>query len=319
MIKSNHNEELEFMPRVKGYLLQLITSVINDRATPQSVQECDDNLRRALAERKLGDHLLGHDDDSLNHLKHLHLWVQTNAPGFRLEMVVDENIRLDDESQSLGMRLDNTATISNALESENIARIHIGSTGLEECGSVTTYAVDAQIEQVSKKKPGGNYAVCGYKIRAAMLDEDEESNEGYADEELEEDQLNTINDKNIDDDLNDERYQHRRYWKCCKCEKLNCPTATNQCTTCQSPREEIDASEDDLNERTRQELLKGNDLWICTSCMVNVTSLLMQCERCHSKVSFVPLTMPEFEIFVRHQRRIKRRREEAIKWEWEKK
>ena len=63
----------------------------------------------------------------------------------------------------------------------------------------------------------------------------------------------------------------------------------------------------------------SNDFWICTRCVIGVPSLLMPCGRCHSNISFIPLTMPEFEDFVRKQRQMKREREEEIKLEWDQK
>ena len=107
-------------------------------------------------------------------------------------------------------------------------------------------------------------------------------------------------------------------WKCARCEAPNYSTSV-RCSTCQFPRVEKNDSEDALLERTRYELLNGNDFWICTSCVVGVPSVLMPCGRCHTTIPFVPLTMPEFEDFVRKQRQIKRKRREEIQWEWKQK
>ena len=174
---------------------------------------------------------------------------------------------------------------------------------------------------------------------AAMLDEDDES---IQDDELEgydefsfsqldvpdqsvldqralrrEEQLNALSGNN--NDYDDHNLRLEGNWECAMCGGLNRPTATSRCTTCQSYRVEKNASEDALNERTRYELLNGNDFWICTNCVIGVPSLFMPCGRCHSSIPFVPLTMPEFEDFVRNQRRIKRNREEEIQREWDQK
>ncbi len=42
------------------------------------------------------------------------------------------------------------------------------------------------------------------------------------------------------------------------------------------------ASEDDLHKMTRSNLLKGLDTWICTSCKVDVSSLVIPCQICNS-------------------------------------
>lgn len=107
-------------------------------------------------------------------------------------------------------------------------------------------------------------------------------------------------------------------WKCAKCEAQNYSTSL-RCSTCEFHRVEKNDSEEALLERTRYELLNGNDFWICTSCVVGVPSVLMPCGRCHTNIDFVPLTMPEFEDFVRKQRQIKRKRQEEIQWEWKQK
>jgi hypothetical protein len=107
-------------------------------------------------------------------------------------------------------------------------------------------------------------------------------------------------------------------WKCAKCEAQNYSSSV-RCSTCQFHRVEKNDSEDALLERTRYELLNGNDFWICTDCVVGVPSVLMPCGRCHTTIPFVPLTMPEFEDFVRKQRQIKRKRQEEIQWEWKQK
>ncbi|KAL7453974.1 hypothetical protein ACHAWC_005605, partial [Mediolabrus comicus] len=120
----------------------------------------------------------------------------------------------------------------------------------------------------------------------------------------------------LDGDEDDHNDHLEENWKCAKCGGFNRPSAKSRCTTCQSYRVEENPSEDALLERTRYELLSGNDFWICTSCVIGVPSLLMPCGRCHSNINFVPLTMPEFEDFVRKQRQITRKREEEIQREW---
>ena len=61
-------------------------------------------------------------------------------------------------------------------------------------------------------------------------------------------------------------------------------------------------SKAELIERTRCELLHGNDRWICIDCGIMVSSLTMACGMCGEKISFIPLEYPEFEDFVRGQR-----------------
>ena len=120
----------------------------------------------------------------------------------------------------------------------------------------------------------------------------------------------------LDRDEDDHDGHLQENWKCAKCGGFNRPSAKSRCSTCQSYRVEENPSEDALLERTRYELLNGNDFWICTTCVIGVPSLLMPCGRCHQSISFVPLTMPEFEDFVRKQRQITRKREEKIQQEW---
>ena len=120
----------------------------------------------------------------------------------------------------------------------------------------------------------------------------------------------------LDGDEDDHNDHLEENWKCAKCGGFNRPSAKSRCTTCQSYRVEENPSEDALLERTRYELLSGNDFWICTSCVIGVPSLLMPCGRCQKNINFVPLTMPEFEDFVRKQRQITRKREEKIQREW---
>lgn len=50
-----------------------------------------------------------------------------------------------------------------------------------------------------------------------------------------------------------------------------------------------------LLERTRFELLAGNDYWMCTTCAIGVPSLSLPCGSCRQYISFVPLTIPEFD------------------------
>ena len=50
-----------------------------------------------------------------------------------------------------------------------------------------------------------------------------------------------------------------------------------------------------LLERTRFELLSGNDYWMCTTCAIGVPSLSLPCGSCRQYISFVPLTIPEFD------------------------
>eukprot|EP00577_Skeletonema_sp_RCC1716_P004637 CAMPEP_0113404160 /NCGR_PEP_ID=MMETSP0013_2-20120614/18232_1 /TAXON_ID=2843 ORGANISM="Skeletonema costatum, Strain 1716" /NCGR_SAMPLE_ID=MMETSP0013_2 /ASSEMBLY_ACC=CAM_ASM_000158 /LENGTH=1208 /DNA_ID=CAMNT_0000289725 /DNA_START=66 /DNA_END=3695 /DNA_ORIENTATION=- /assembly_acc=CAM_ASM_000158 len=196
------------------------------------------------------------------------------------------------------------------------------------------------INAKSPMKPPPSYG--GEEEDVAMLDEEED--ESIEDDELEgydefsfsqlevpdqsvldqralrrEEQLNALSGNNLDEDDDDHNPRLEENWECAKCGGLNRPSATSRCTTCQSYRVEKNASEDALLERTRYELLNGNDFWICTSCVIGVPSLRMPCGRCHSSIPFVPLTMPEFEDFVRNQRRIKRKREEEIQSEWDQK
>ena len=56
-------------------------------------------------------------------------------------------------------------------------------------------------------------------------------------------------------------------------------------------------TEDYLHKKLRFYLLKGLDRWICTSCRVEVSSLLATCQLCKSYIPFVPLTCAEFENF----------------------
>ena len=195
------------------------------------------------------------------------------------------------------------------------------------------------INAKSPMKPPPSFG--GEEEDVVMLDEDDESIEddeleGYDEfsfSELEvpdqsvldqrairrEKQLNALSGNNLDEDDDDHHHRLEENWKCAECGGLNRPSATSRCTTCQSYRVEKNASEDALLERTRYDLLNGNDFWICTDCVIGVPSLLMPCGRCHSNISFVPLTMPEFEDFVRKQRQIKRKREREIEWEWDQK
>ena len=128
-------------------------------------------------------------------------------------------------------------------------------------------------------------------------------------------QLNALSGNDVEDGIH--TYRLEENWRCATCGASNRPSATTRCTTCQSYRVEKNPSEDALLERTRYELLNGNDFWICTSCVVGVPSLLMPCGRCQCHISFVPLTMPEFENFVRNQRLINREREKDIQEEWD--
>jgi hypothetical protein len=56
-------------------------------------------------------------------------------------------------------------------------------------------------------------------------------------------------------------------------------------------------TEDYLHKKLRFYLLKGLDRWICTSCRVEVSSLMATCQLCKSYIPFVPLTCAEFENF----------------------
>ena len=56
-------------------------------------------------------------------------------------------------------------------------------------------------------------------------------------------------------------------------------------------------SKAELIERTRCELLHGNDRWICIDCGIMVSSLTMACGMCGKNISFIPLEYPEFEDF----------------------
>jgi hypothetical protein len=63
------------------------------------------------------------------------------------------------------------------------------------------------------------------------------------------------------------------------------------------------ASEDDLHKMTLSNLLNGLDTWICTSCKVDVSSLVIPCQICNSYILKVPLMVDEFEIWVKEQRK----------------
>jgi hypothetical protein len=56
------------------------------------------------------------------------------------------------------------------------------------------------------------------------------------------------------------------------------------------------ASEDDLRKMTCFNLLNGRDTWICTSCKVYMSSLVIPYQICNSYIPKVPLTVDEFEI-----------------------
>ena len=62
-------------------------------------------------------------------------------------------------------------------------------------------------------------------------------------------------------------------------------------------------SEREINllERTRSELLKGRDFWICIDCEIEIPSLTVPCGKCNKMISFVPLEIGEFEEFIRKQ------------------
>jgi hypothetical protein len=53
---------------------------------------------------------------------------------------------------------------------------------------------------------------------------------------------------------------------------------------------------------TRSNLLNGLDTWICTSCKVDVSSLVIPCQICNSYIPSIPLMVDEFEIWVKEQR-----------------
>jgi hypothetical protein len=61
------------------------------------------------------------------------------------------------------------------------------------------------------------------------------------------------------------------------------------------------ASEDDLHKMTCSNLLNGLDTWICTSCKVVVSSLVIPSQICNSYIPKVSLTVDEFEIWVKEQ------------------
>jgi hypothetical protein len=62
------------------------------------------------------------------------------------------------------------------------------------------------------------------------------------------------------------------------------------------------ASEDDpLHKMTRFHLLNGLDTWICTSCKVAMSSLVVPCQICNSYILLVPLQIDEFEVWVNEQ------------------
>ncbi len=59
------------------------------------------------------------------------------------------------------------------------------------------------------------------------------------------------------------------------------------------------ASEDDLHKMTHSNLLNGLDTWICTSCKVDMSSLVIPCQICNSYIPKAPLMVDEFEIWVK--------------------
>ncbi len=61
------------------------------------------------------------------------------------------------------------------------------------------------------------------------------------------------------------------------------------------------ASEDDLHKMTHSNLLNGLDTCICTSCKVDMSSLVVPCQICNSYIPFVPLQIDEFQIWVKEQ------------------
>jgi hypothetical protein len=61
------------------------------------------------------------------------------------------------------------------------------------------------------------------------------------------------------------------------------------------------ASEDDLHKMTCSNLLNGLDTWICTSCKVDMSSLLIPCQICNSYIPKVLLMVDEFKIWVKEQ------------------
>jgi hypothetical protein len=61
------------------------------------------------------------------------------------------------------------------------------------------------------------------------------------------------------------------------------------------------ASEDDLHKMTHSDLLNGLDTWICTSCKVDMSSLVISCQSCNSYIPKDPLMVDEFEIWVKEQ------------------
>jgi hypothetical protein len=60
-------------------------------------------------------------------------------------------------------------------------------------------------------------------------------------------------------------------------------------------------SEDDLHKMTCTNLLNGLDTWICTSYKVDMSSLVILCQICNSYIPKVPLTVDDFEIWVKEQ------------------
>ncbi|KAL9189806.1 hypothetical protein ACHAXT_009481 [Thalassiosira profunda] len=98
-------------------------------------------------------------------------------------------------------------------------------------------------------------------------------------------------------------------WRCGQCGDLNPPNS--RCSTCRNVGD--NASELALLERTRYELLNGRDFWICTRCEIEIPSVASPCGGCNRTISFVPLEIEEFEVFVRKQRKLNA--EKAQKWQ----
>ena len=164
----------------------------------------------------------------MEHIKHLHVWMQINTPGLILALLVDEGINLDSDMKNLGIRTMNLKDDDDEESKVSQRFMKIGNTKEPKHEDEVPYEADAQIEQVSKKV-GGIFTVQGYHL-----------------------------------------------------------------------------SEDEMNEWTRRQLLKNNDIWVCTDCRVGVNGLLSKCTECEEAIKFVPLTIEEFTTFVQHQRRINR-------------
>jgi len=68
------------------------------------------------------------------------------------------------------------------------------------------------------------------------------------------------------------------------------------------------------NQETRDVMLSGRSYWVCEECDEGVQSVHIPCPICKEGIDFVPLTMPEFETFVRQQRRFRKDHPDDDTW-----